>query len=339
MAHLILDAMGGDNAPACVVDAAVMAVKEDPELVISLVGAPEVLKQQIVKSGGAGLSALKIVPASEIVTNEEDAVAAVKAKQDASIVVGVKMLKAGKGDALISAGSTGALITASSLYVKRMKGVKRAALAPVLPADTGCFMLLDAGANSDCKPEYYAQFATMGSIYMKLIHGVENPRVGLVNIGTEEGKGTPVINEAYDLLKTMPVNFVGNIEARDLPMGTVDVAVCDGFVGNVILKFYEGVGSVFNRNLKDIFFASLKTKLAALLVKKQVLTFQKKFDYKEYGGGILLGVDGLVMKSHGSSDKRAYYNTIRQTKRAVESGMLGEIREMILSTEGVGKIQ
>ena len=246
------------------------------------------------------------------------------------MALGLRLLSYGKGDALLSAGSTGALVVGASLIVKRMKGVKRAVLGTVIPAREGAYLLVDAGANADCRPEMLVQFGMMGSIYMNRIMGVESPRVGLVNVGAEETKGTPTYVEAHGLLKANPaIRFVGNIEPRDVPTGNADVVVCDGFTGNVILKLTEGLAKFFTGELKKIFKRNAATMAAALIVKGGVQEFKAKLDADEYGGAPPLGISKVVIKAHGSSGAKAIKNAVRQAKICCENGMVDAIRENI----------
>ena len=324
---IIVDAMGGDHAPAEVVRASVRAV-QDFDIKVLLVGKEDAIKRELANCK-YNSDRIIVHHAEEVITNDESPTKAIKAKKDSSMVVGFKLLKEGKGDAFVSAGSTGALLAGALLLIGRIKGVDRPALTPVLPTDKGCTLLVDAGANTNCKPENFLQFGIMGSAYMKKVLGVAKPRVGLVNVGTEEGKGTDVVKSSYTLLENAPLHFIGNIEAREIPKGDVDVIVCDGFVGNVILKLFEGMGMTFYANMKALFTKNIFTYLAAILVKSGLKAFKKKMDYSEYGGAPLLGIDGVVIKAHGSSDSQAFYSAIRQTKVFVETGVIEEIKEYI----------
>lgn len=245
------------------------------------------------------------------------------------MAVGMQMLADGEGDAFVSAGSTGALVVGATFIVKRIKGIKRPALATILPTASTPTMLLDSGANADCRPEMLTQFGIMGSAYMNKILGVDSPRVGLANIGAEESKGRELELETYKQLKNAPVNFVGNIEARQLPMGDCDVCVADGFCGNLMLKLYEGMAKFFSGELKTLLTKDTKSKIAALMVMKNVKEFKKKVDYSEYGGAPLLGTAKPVIKAHGSSNARAFYNAIRQAKQFTETKVIDEITTAI----------
>jgi len=334
--RIIVDAMGGDHAPFEVIKGGIQAVK-DFGMDIVFVGIEEKIKQELEKyEGNYPADKIHIQHADEVIENEDVPTKAIKTKKNSSMVVGLKMLKAKEGDAFISAGNTGALVAGALFLIGRIKGVDRPALTPVLPTDKGCAVLVDAGANTNCKPENFLQFAIMGSAYMKKVIGIENPKVGLVNIGTEEGKGTDLTKNSYALLEKAPIEFVGNIEAREIPVGNIDVIVCDGFVGNVILKLMEGMGLAVYSNIKNIFTQNPMTYLAAFLVKKGLRNFKNKMDYKEYGGAPLLGIDGVVIKAHGSSNARAFYTTIRQTQKFIETGVINDIKEYISRTEDGG---
>ena len=241
------------------------------------------------------------------------------------MAVGMQMLADGEGDAFVSAGSTGALVVGATFIVKRIKGIKRPALATILPTAAKPTMLLDSGANADCRPEMLVQFGIMGTAYMSKILGVNSPRVGLANIGAEPSKGRELELETYKQLQNAPVNFIGNIEARQLPMGDCDVCVADGFCGNIMLKLYEGMAKFFSGDLKTLLTKDFKSKMAAMLVMKNVKEFKKKVDYTEYGGAPLLGIAKPVIKAHGSSNAKAFYNAVRQAKQTVENNVIGEI--------------
>ena len=271
------------------------------------------------------LSQMELIQADDIFDIHTDPVEIRRSMSNSSMAVGLKELAAGNGDAFLSAGSTGALLVGATAFVKRIKGVKRAALAPIMPSATGCFMLIDGGANLDCRPEMLQQFGLMGSIYINKIMEVPSPRVGLANIGAEETKGGELQLEAYQLLKQSNINFIGNVEARDIPLGACDVVVADGFAGNMILKSVEGMGALMIKELKDMFFASTKTKIAALLLKAQLKQFKKRMDYTEYGGAPLMGIAKPVIKAHGSSNPNAFKNAIRQAKEFVQKEVIHEI--------------
>lgn len=251
------------------------------------------------------------------------------------MAVGLKQLADGNGDAFVSAGSTGALVVGATFIAKRLKGIKRAALAPVLPTDKGFMMLLDAGANVDCRPEMIVQFAIMGSCYMEKILGIASPKVGLINVGAEDTKGRDIDISAYKLLQDAPVNFSGNIEAREIPFGNFDVVVSDGFTGNVALKLFEGMGSFFSHTLKDMLTKGVLSKLSALLILPKVKAFKKKMDYSEQGGAVLMGISKPVIKAHGSSDAKAFYNAIRQAQNCVNEKVIEQISDKLETLKAI----
>lgn len=323
---IAVDAYGGDYAPLEVLKGSVMAVQELGVDVV-LLGYEDEMRR-VLKEHGLSDKGLHFVGTSEVIDIHEEPAAAVRTKKDSSMVVGLRMLREGSVDAFVSAGSTGALLAGATLIAKRIKGVKRAALAPVIPTDGGGAMLIDAGANTEVKPEYLYQFAVMGSIYMENILGRKNPKVGLLNNGSEDSKGTELQLQAYQLMKdSTQFNFYGNVEGRGGPLGEVDVLVADGFTGNIFLKTMEGMGKMFSKNLKEMLFKSTKNKMAALMLKKDIEAFAKKMDYKEEGGAILMGISKPVIKAHGSSDAKAFKNAIRQAKRIVEGHVVERITE------------
>ena len=320
---IIVDAMGGDNAPMAPVEAAVRAVKElDVEIV--LVGKKEVVEKEL-SAYDYPNDKISIANADEVITNHEEPAKAVRSKKNASVVVAANMLKKGEGDAMLSMGNTGALLASGLLIVGRIKGILRPALATLLPSAKGPKMLIDAGANTNCKPENLVQFGIMGSIYMKNVLGIESPTVGLMSNGEEEGKGDELTKETFPLLKKAPINFIGNIEGRDVMEGTADVTTCDGFVGNVILKTVEGMGHVVSTKVKNIFMKNLFTKLGAIFVMGGLNEFKQSMDYREYGGAPLLGPKRPVIKGHGSADGKAVFSAIRQAKKFVETNLIEEI--------------
>lgn len=329
---IIIDAMGGDNAPRAVVEGAVLAVREFGEPV-TLVGDRAQIEPLLREFGAQDDARIETVHAPDVITMEDDAVQAVRKKKDSSLVVALSMLGKGEGDALISAGSTGAVLAGGTLLVKRIRGIRRAALAPILPTAKGGSLLIDCGANVDCTAEYLLQFAFLGHYYAKRQMGIENPRIGLINNGAEETKGTDTLREAHALLRAASeqgkLNFVGNIEGRDIPLGAADVLVCDGFTGNVVLKTVEGVGMFFVGKLKGIFKKNLLTKLAALAVKPGLREFKKMLDYKEIGGAPLLGISRPIIKAHGSCDAYAVRSAVSQAIVYVRSGMIAEIEAHI----------
>ena len=325
---IIIDAFGGDNAPLEVIKGSIEA-KKDFDADICLVGDEKKIKK-CAEENSLDISSLEIRHASSVIDICEEPTEIIKSKSDCSMAVGMKMLANGEGDAFVSAGSTGALVVGATFIVKRIKGIKRAALATILPTKTNPVMLLDAGANSDCRPDMLVQFALMGSIYMNKIMSVDKPKVMLANIGEEPSKGRELEIETYKLLETAPLNFCGNIEAREIPNGVSDVVVTDGYTGNIILKLYEGLGKFFAGVLKGMLLDNLKSKLAALLLLGKVKSFRKKMDYSEYGGAPLLGTARPVIKAHGSSNAKAFYNAIRQAYKFTETNVIGEVSESLL---------
>ena len=325
---IILDAMGGDNAPAEILKGAAAAVAAWPDVEILAVGNAEKIAA-CVKENAIEMKNIEIVNATEVIEMCDEPAKAVRAKKDSSMVVGLRMLAEGKGDAFVSAGSTGALHVGASLIVRTVKGVKRPALATVIPGKTP-FLLLDCGANVECRAAMLEAFGVMGSVYMNKVMGLEQPRVALVNNGAEETKGTPTYVEAHQLLKNnKAIHFVGNIEPRDIPAGQADVVVADGFTGNVVLKLTEGLAKYFGSKLKEMFKKSLGTKVGYLLLKGGVADFKKSMDADEYGGAPLLGTRRPVIKAHGSSNARAIRNAIRQAKLCVESDLCGVMAESL----------
>lgn len=330
---IVVDAMGGDNAPLEIVKGAVMAAP-DFGADIALVGRGEDILRSLETMGVSELPAnVEIVNATEVIDMEDDPALACRRKKDASMTVALRMVRDGLGDAVISAGSTGALLAGATLIVKRVHGIRRAALAPVIPTGEGGTMVIDCGANTDCTPEYLLQFAYMGSFYMEKIAGVESPRIGLLNNGAESTKGTQLQVETYKLLSEnregKKINFIGNVEAKDVMRGACDVLVCDGFSGNVLIKCIEGTSAYLLSELKGAFYANAKTKLGALLCKKEVYKLKDKFDADAFGGTALLGITKPVIKAHGSSNAKAIYNAVRQAVAAVDAGIAELIAENI----------
>ena len=325
---IILDAMGGDNAPAEILKGAAAATAAWPDVEILAVGDAEKIAA-CVKENAIEMKNIEIVNATEVIEMCDEPARAVRAKKDSSMVVGLRMLAEGRGDAFVSAGSTGALHVGASLIVRTVKGVKRPALATVIPGKTP-FLLLDCGANVECRPAMLEAFGVMGSVYMNKVMGLEQPRVALVNNGAEESKGTPTYVEAHQLLKNnKAIHFVGNIEPRDIPAGHADVVVADGFTGNVVLKLTEGLAKYFGSKLKEMFKKSLGTKVGYLLLKGGVADFKKSMDADEYGGAPLLGTRRPVIKAHGSSNARAIQNAIRQARLCVENDLCGVMAESL----------
>ena len=331
---VIVDAFGGDHAPLEVILGAEMAVREK-DISIILTGNEQIILETARKNG-IKLDNIEICDTVSIVSMEDESDTVLKDKKDSSMSVGMQLLKDGTGDAFVSCGNTGALLMGATFINKRIKGIKRAALAPILPTDNGKgAMLIDGGANVECKADFLVQFGIMGSIYAKHIMGIENPRVGLINNGSEQSKGTPLQKMAYDLLQHAPINFIGNIEGRDLLSGKCDVIVTDGFTGNIILKVVEGMGSSFSRTLKDVFYKNALTKLGGLLVKDGIDSFKKKMDYREQGGSPLMGISKPVIKAHGSSDARALKNAVCQAVKVVESGIIRKIETSLPVAEEI----
>lgn len=332
MINIIVDAFGGDNSPDAVIEGSVEAVSR-LGIKVTLSGKEDVIRKKA-EEKGLSLDGIDIINSDTVIDIHEEPTEVIKGKKDCSMAVGLSALKEGKGDAFVSAGSTGALVVGATFIAKRLKGIKRAALAPLMPSKDGYLMLLDAGANEECRPEMLVQFAVMGNAYMENVMKMKNPKVGLLNIGEEDTKGRELETSAYKLLKEAPVNFTGNIEARDVPFSKCDIIVSDGFTGNIALKMYEGMGLYFGKELKNMFTKNIFSKLAALILMKDVKNFKKKMDYSEVGGAVLLGISKPVIKAHGSSDARAFYNAIRQAKECVEGGVIEKIAEYVSSQNG-----
>ncbi len=331
--RIIVDAMGGDNAPAEIVKGAVEAAREFG-VDITLVGMEKAVRDCLENEKAADLGErIRVINATEVVEMEDDPATVLRMKKDSSMSVALHALKDGEGDACISAGSTGALLAGATLIVKRVRGIRRAALAPVMPNGNKGAMLIDCGANVECTPEYLLQFAYMGSFYAKHIMGCENPRVGLLNVGAEDTKGGDLQKAAFALLKTASeggsINFIGNIEAKEAFFDTVDVVVTDGFSGNIMLKSIEGTAKFVLLNLKNAITSDLKSKMGALLVKKKLEGLKKVLDPSEVGGTALLGISKPVIKAHGSSDARAVKNAILQAINSVKAGVAQEIEKNI----------
>ena len=329
---IILDAMGGDNAPKAPVLGAIEAVKLYGAQ-ITLVGKGERILEVLREAGIQDLpEGVEIANADDVVDMHDDPASIVHKRKNSSMVVGLKMLSDGQGDAFVSAGSTGALLTGATLLVKRVRGIRRAAMGPCMPTKTGGKVVIcDCGANAECTPEFLLQFGLVGSLYAKKYLGVETPKVGLLNIGTEDSKGTPLQKEAYGLLMQAHekglLNFVGNVEGRDVPLGVVDVVVCDGFSGNVLLKSIEGTAMFMGSLMSKMFKKNLLSKLAAMLVMKDIKAFKKLLDYREIGGTQFLGIKKPVIKAHGSSDELAFRNAVRQAMDAAGSDISEELEQ------------
>ena len=329
MIKVAVDAMGGDNAPAEMVRGAVGAVTLRQDIKVALVGQQDIIKEELEKCAFGG-SQIEIVHAEEVIETAEPPVMAIRKKKKSSIVIGMNMVKDGSADAFVSAGSSGAILVGGQVIIGRIKGVERPPLAPLIPTEKGVSLLIDCGANVDARSSHLVQFAKMGSIYMENVLGVKRPKVAIVNIGAEEEKGNALVKETFPLLKNSPdINFVGSIEARDIPHGDADVIVCEAFVGNVILKLYEGVGATLIGMVKQGMMQSTRSKVGALLVKPALKETLKAFDASQYGGAPLLGLKGLVVKAHGSSKAQEITNSIIQCVTFKEQDINEKIRKNI----------
>lgn len=333
LVKVVVDAMGGDNAPEEIVKGAIEAVNEREDIFIYLAGKKEVIEKELTNYTFPK-DRVEIVHAEEVIETAEPPVMAIRRKKDSSIVVGMNMVKRGEADAFVSSGSSGAILVGGQLIVGRIKGIERPPLAPLIPTKDGVALLIDCGANVDARPSHLVQFARMGSIYMEHIVGIKNPRVGIVNIGAEEEKGNALVKETFPLLKACEeINFIGSVEARDIPAGVCDVIVCEAFVGNVILKLYEGVGATLISKVKEGMMGSIRSKLGALLVKPALKQTLKSFDASQYGGAPLLGLIGLVVKSHGSSKALEIKNSIIQCVQFKQQKINDRIKENIVLTK------
>lgn len=325
MVRVIVDAFGGDNAPTEVIKGCERAVKELGVEII-LTGSESKIKK-CAEENGISLDGMKIVHTDDVFDIHDEPKEIIKSGKNTSMALGMQLLADGKGDAFVSAGSTGALVMGATFIVKRIRGIKRVAPAPILPADKGSFILLDAGANTECRPEMLVQFAVMGSAYMERVMGIKNPKVALLNIGAEETKGRELETETYKLLQHSGLNFVGNIEARELPKGECQVVVTDGFTGNIVLKLYEGMGSFFAKKLKWL-YSGIGT-VGVLFSLNKIKVFKAQMDYRETGGSALMGVKKPVIKAHGSSDSKAFFNAIRQAKKCVDGKVIESIENYV----------
>lgn len=329
---IVIDGMGGDNAPKAAIEGAILALKEFNDVHMYITGPKDKIEEELSKAE-CDKERITVIDATEVITTNEHPVMALRRKKDSSIVKALNLVKSGECDAVISGGSTGAFLAGCTLIVGRIKGIERPALAPIMPGRRGNFMVIDSGANVDCKPNYLVQFANMGSIYYESVFKKDKPSVGLINIGEEAEKGNELTKETYKLLnEETNLNFVGNIEPREIPTGETDVLVCDGFVGNTVLKLYEGAAMNLLGIIKDhIMEAPFISKIGAGLLKPVFKTLKVKFDYKEVGGAPFLGVDGICIKAHGSSDGRAFKNAVKQARIFKEGKVIDKIKENVES--------
>ena len=328
---IIVDAFGGDNAPLEILKGSALAVKELGCEII-LCGDENKIKKCAAENK-IDMQGMEIRHTEDVIQVEDDPRSILKAHKNSSLGLGLTLLANGEGDAFVTAGSSGATVVGATFIVKRIKGIKRAAIASLMPSDEGMFMMMDCGANLTCSPDSLNMFAIMAKTYMQKVMKVENPRIALANIGVEENKGTDTLVEAYQKMKSQDYNFVGNIEVRDIPKGGADVVVCEGFTGNVILKMYEGVAGVILSNIKKIFKKNPFTMLAALMVSGGIKDFKKRMDYKEFGGAPLMGISKPVIKAHGSSDAKAFKNAIRQAIFYSENDVIGDIIKCVPKKE------
>ena len=334
MVKVVVDAMGGDNAPVEPVKAAVEAVKEKQNIQVILTGQEDVIQAELQKYPDYPKDRIRVVHTSQVIETAEPPVMAIQKKKDSSIVVGLNLVKKQEADAFVSSGSTGAVLVGGQVIVGRIKGIQRPPLAPLIPTAKGVSLLIDCGANVDARPNHLVQFAQMGSIYMENVVGVKKPRVAIVNNGAEEEKGNALVKATFPLLKACKdINFIGSIEARDIPAGYADVVVCEAFVGNVILKLYEGVGATMVSMIKKGMMTSLRSKVGALMVKPALKETLKAFDASEYGGAPLLGLKGLVVKSHGSAKSVEIRHAIFQCEQFKEEKINEKIEEFIAAEQ------
>ena len=324
---IAIDGMGGDNAPAAVIEGIIQALEEYKDIEMYITGPEKEINEELSKYNYEK-DKINVIDATEVISTNEHPFMAVRKKKDSSLVKAMNLVKDGTCDAVISGGSTGAFLAGCTFIVGRMKGVERPALAPIMPGRNGSFMIVDVGANVDCKPSYLVQFAKMGKVYYEKVFNVKNPTVGLINIGAEEEKGNELTKSTYQLLKEHnELNFIGNVEPRDISTGDTNILVSDGFVGNTALKMYEGTASTLLKVMKDeIMKSSIISKAGVLLLKPVLKKIMKRFDYKEYGGAPFLGVDGICIKAHGSSDARAFKNAIRQTDIFYKNDVLNHMK-------------
>ena len=327
MIKIVVDAMGGDNAPAEIVKGAVEAVQQRPDIKVILTGQEAAVNAELNKYSYTK-EQIEVVDAPEVIETAEPPVMAIRKKKNSSIVLGMGLVKKGEADAFVSAGSTGAVLVGGQVLVGRIKGVQRPPLAPLIPTENGVALLIDCGANVDARPSHLVQFAQMGSVYMENVVGIKNPKVAILNIGAEEEKGNQLVKETFPLLKECKgINFIGSIEAREIPHGQADVIVTDAFAGNVVLKLYEGVASTLLKKVKEGLMSSLRSKIGGMLIKPALKQTLKAFDASQYGGAPLLGLNGLVVKTHGSSNANDVKNSIIQCVTFKEQDINGKIKE------------
>ena len=331
--RIVVDAMGGDYAPSEPVKGAVDALNEEERIEVIFTGDEAAIQKEL-----DGLTypkdRVRIVPTSQVIETGEPPVKAIQSKKDSSLVVGLQLVHKEEADAFVSSGSTGAVLVGGQAIVKKIRGIQRAPLAPLIPTQTGVSLLIDCGANVDARPQHLLQFAVIGSLYMKEVLGLKEPRVGLVNIGAEEEKGNALCKEAYPLLQACKdIHFIGNVEARDIPRGAADVYVTEAFVGNVIIKLYEGVGGVLMEEIKSGIMSTTRSKIGGMMIKPALKETLKKFDASNYGGAPLLGLKGLVVKTHGSSKAKEFKNTLLQCLQFRESDVNGKIRQFLEEQE------
>ena len=338
LVKVVVDAMGGDYAPQEPVKAAVEAVTERKDIQVILTGPEDEVHAQLAKYPDYPKDRIQVVSATEVIQTAEPPVMAIQKKKDSSLVVGLKMVKRQEADAFVSCGSTGAILVGGQVLVGRLKGVERPPLAPLIPTEKGVSLLIDCGATVDARSSHLVQFAKMGSIYMENVVGIKNPKVAIVNIGAEEEKGNALVKETFPLLKACPgINFIGSIEARDIPSGYADVVVCEAFVGNVILKLYEGLAGTLMKKIKGVLMSSFRSKLGALLIKPALKKTLKSFDVTEHGGAPLLGLKGLVVKCHGSARSIEIKNGIFQCVQFKQQRINEKIGEHILEMADTSK--
>lgn len=333
--RIIIDAFGGDNAPLEVIKGSINALEVYDNIEIVLVGSKEII-EKTAADNDISLKGIMIEDAPDVITMNDEAGDIMKSKNQSSMAVGLKLLAGGGGDAFLSAGNSGALIMGATMMVKRIRGIKRPAFSPLMPKVEGQVLLIDSGANVECRPEMLQQFGIMGSVYMDKIGGIKNPRVGLANVGTEDHKGGELQHKAFELLKQSPINFIGNIEARDIPHDAADVIVADGFTGNIIVKMYEGVASALMKKFKEVFTKNLKNKFAASLVLKDMKQLKEYMDYNNYGAAPIMGVSRPVLKTHGSAKADTFISAIKSVIDYTEKDVIGEIRRELdeLKKEG-----